>query len=111
MRKDLKSVDWDRLFSGKDVIGKWEAFKGEILRVQSLYVPVRVKGKRNKNKNKEPWFSRDIGTLIKKKREMYNMYRQQEKIRCLRSIKGVRKYLRKKSGGLKEDMSLHWQST
>ena len=74
MRKDLNSVDWERLFYGKDVIGKWEAFKGEILRVQSLYVPVRIKGK--VKRNKEPWFSRDIATLIRKKRELYDMYRK-----------------------------------
>ncbi|XP_069790136.1 vasoactive intestinal polypeptide receptor 1-like [Narcine bancroftii] len=43
-----------------DVPGKWKAFKVEILKVQ-----------------REPWFSRDLGDMIKKKREVYNRYRQQ----------------------------------
>ncbi|XP_059826353.1 uncharacterized protein LOC132394340 [Hypanus sabinus] len=93
MRKDLKSMDWVRLFSGKDVIGKWEAFKGEILRVQSLYVPVRIKGK--VNKKKEPWFSRDIGNLIKKKREIYDRYRQQGANKVLEDYNKCKKILKK----------------
>ncbi|XP_062920044.1 uncharacterized protein LOC134354760 isoform X1 [Mobula hypostoma] len=93
MRKDLKSVDWDRLFSGKDVISNWEAFEGEILRVQSLYVPVRIKGK--VNRNKEPWFSRDIATLIKKKRELYDMCRKQRINKVLEEYKKCKKILKK----------------
>jgi len=93
MRRDLGSVDWHRLFSGKDVNGKWEAFKGEILRVQSLYVPVRIKGK--VNRNKEPWFSREIVTLIKRKRELYEMYRQQGTDQMLEEYKKCKKLLKR----------------
>ncbi|XP_062923290.1 uncharacterized protein LOC134356332 [Mobula hypostoma] len=93
MRKDLKSVDWDRLFSGMDVIGRWEAFKVEIVRVQNLYVPVRIKGK--VNRNKEPWFSRDIATLIKKKRELYDVYRKQGVNKVLEEYKKCKKILKK----------------
>ena len=93
MRKDLNSVDWDRLFYGKDVIGKWEAFKGEILRVQSLYVPVRIKGK--VKRNKEPWFSRDIATLIRKKREFFDMYRKRGVNQVLDEYKKCKKMLKK----------------
>ena len=33
IRKDLTSVLWDRLFSGKGVLGNWEAFRSEFLTV------------------------------------------------------------------------------
>ncbi|XP_059809285.1 uncharacterized protein LOC132382840 [Hypanus sabinus] len=72
MRRDLERVDWVKLFYGKDVIEKWRSFKGEIMRVQNLYVPVRVKGK--VKGLRAPWFSRDIINLVQKKRDVYNRY-------------------------------------
>ncbi|XP_059810791.1 uncharacterized protein LOC132383607 [Hypanus sabinus] len=91
-RKDL-GVDWDNLFYGKDVIEKWMSFKGEILRVQNLYVPVRLKGE--VESLREPWFSRDIGNLVREKRVIYNKYRQHGVNVVLEEYKECKKNLNK----------------
>ena len=78
---------------GKDVIEKWRSFEGEILRVQNLYVPVRLK--RKIKGLKAPWFSRDIGNLVRKKREIYNKCRQHGVNEVLEEYKDCKKNLKK----------------
>ncbi|XP_059807923.1 uncharacterized protein LOC132382078 [Hypanus sabinus] len=91
MRRDLERVDWVKLFYGKDVIEKWRSFKGEIMRVQNLYVRVKgkVKGLR------APWFSRDIRNLVQKKRDVYNRYRQHGVKELLEDYKECKRNLKK----------------
>ncbi|XP_059826924.1 uncharacterized protein LOC132394603 [Hypanus sabinus] len=93
MRRDLERVDWVKLFYGKDVIEKWRSFKGEIMRVQNLYVPVRLKGK--VKDLKAPWFSRDIRNLVRKKRDVYNRYRQHGVKELLEEYKECKRNLKK----------------
>ena len=93
MRRDLERVDWGKLFYGKDVIEKWRSFKDEIMRVQNLYVPVRLKGK--VKGLKAPWFSRDIRNLVRKKRDVYNRYRQHGVKELLEEYKECKRNLKK----------------
>ncbi|XP_069796955.1 uncharacterized protein [Narcine bancroftii] len=72
MRKDLQGVHWDNLFYRQDVVERWKSFKDQTLRVQKLYVPVRLKG--GAKGLREPWFSRNIGNLVRRKREAYIRY-------------------------------------
>lgn len=53
-----------KMLAGKGMIGKREAFKSEIARVQE-HVPVRVKAKAGKFR--EPCLMRNIESLVRKK--------------------------------------------
>ncbi|XP_069768195.1 uncharacterized protein [Narcine bancroftii] len=93
IRRDLGSIEWDRIFSGKDVNEKLRIFKKEILRLQSSYVPVRIKGKAGSHR--EAWFSRNIGNLVKRKREVYKKYKEQGAESLKEDYKECRRNLKK----------------
>eukprot|EP00061_Rhincodon_typus_P013266 g39532.t1 len=74
IRQDLAEVNWVNLFEGKGTTGKWEAFKSVISRVQGQYVPVRVKGKAGRFR--DPWLTRDIEVLVRKKKKAYIRFKR-----------------------------------
>eukprot|EP00061_Rhincodon_typus_P009644 g33300.t1 len=72
---------------------KWEAFEGEITRVQGHNVPVNMRVK--SDRSSEHWMTRDIESLIKKKKEAYIRYRQLGSSDCLKENRGVGVYIRR----------------
>ena len=67
VRQDLESVDWGRLFKSTSDI--WESFKCQLIGIQDWHVPVRMKDK--SGEYWKPWITRDIMSLVKKKKEAF----------------------------------------
>lgn len=61
----LGNIYQSELFAGKGMSGEWNAFTSVIVRVQSMHVQVRVKGKTSKSD--EPWMTREIEALVRKR--------------------------------------------
>eukprot|EP00061_Rhincodon_typus_P001908 g16106.t1 len=69
IRQELKNVDWRQMFEAKSTSGMWEPFKCMLLGTHDRHVPVRMKNKYGKLR--EPWITRDIVNLVKKKKEAF----------------------------------------
>eukprot|EP00061_Rhincodon_typus_P018094 g47119.t1 len=50
----------------------WEYFKQRLIRVQEQQVPARMKDRYGMLR--EPWMTRDVMTLVKKKKEVYTAW-------------------------------------
>jgi len=93
IRQELVAVDWERLFGGKSTSGMWESFKEQLIRLQDRHVPVKRKDR--KGRIREPWITREIEDLIKKKREAYVRSRQLKTDGALEEYRESRKELKR----------------
>ena len=75
-----------------------------MFRVQGKHIPFRVKGKAGRSR--EPWMTRCIEALVKKKKEAHDMHGQLGSSESLEEYGGVGVELREKSGGQKADTRL-----
>ena len=68
MRRELGDVDWETPTTGQSAFEKWETFKDQMWRVQSMYIPMRCK---TKNRKRPGWLSSEIGNAIKEQQKAF----------------------------------------
>ena len=73
-------------------IEMWSLFKEQLLRVLDKYVPVRQGGS---SRAREPWFTKEVESLVKRKKETYVKMRREGSVTALESYKLARKDLKK----------------
>ena len=70
-----------------------------LTRGQGKHVPLRVKGKAGRNR--EPWMTRDIEALVKKKKEAHDVHRQLGSSESLEEYRGCRSRVERNQEGKK----------
>jgi len=73
-RQELGSINWEQIFSGKCTIEMWRLFGEHLLRVLDRFVPLR---QGRDGRRKEPWMTRYVEHLVKRKKEAYFRLRKQ----------------------------------
>ncbi|XP_067904856.1 uncharacterized protein [Heterodontus francisci] len=91
IRQELGSLNWEQMFSGKCTTGMRRLFREHLLRLLDRFVPMR---QGRDGKVKEPWMTRDVEQLVKRKKEAYLRLRKQGSDRALEGYKVARKELK-----------------
>ena len=92
IKKELRTVDWDSLFVGNTEIS-WNKFKNLILSLADANIPkVTVTGNRQ---SKPIWLTNKGLRLIKKKRKIFEKYRDKNHPACIKANKATSKAIRK----------------
>ncbi|XP_072335049.1 multiple inositol polyphosphate phosphatase 1b isoform X1 [Scyliorhinus torazame] len=104
VRQELKCISWEHRLSGKDTSETWNLFKEQVLRVLDMYVPVR---QGRDGRVREPWLTREVECLVKRKKETYVRLRKQGSDRALEGYKIARRELKK---GIRRAKRGHEQS-
>ena len=92
VRQELGGIRWELKLSGKGTNEKWNFFKEQILRVLDRYVPVRQGGN---GRMREPWFTKEVECLVRRKREAYVGMRKQGSDGSIEGYKLARSELKK----------------
>ncbi|XP_051897465.1 40S ribosomal protein S24 isoform X1 [Pristis pectinata] len=92
IRRELGSVNWYVLFEGKCTMELWLMFRDLMQDVRDKYVPVR---QRRNGRVKEPWVTREVERLVRKKKVAYMRYKQQGSDRACEEYRVARKELKK----------------
>jgi len=73
MNEDLKLVDWESLFSGKNVEEMWSSFKDKLLDTSLTHIPSRSTVKQKSKKRN--WMTKATVKLIRKREEAWHKYK------------------------------------
>eukprot|EP00061_Rhincodon_typus_P003219 g19566.t1 len=92
IRQELGNVDWEQLFEGKCISGMWEAFKYNLIKVQDMHVPAKLKDKNGKIQ--EPCMTREFVNLVKRKKDAYDKSGQLQPVKALEEYREIRKELK-----------------
>ena len=92
IRRDLGHIGWSRKLQGLGTTEMWSLFKEQLLRVLDKYVPVRQGGS---GRVREPWCTKEVESLVKRKKVAYVKMRREGSVRALESYKLVRKELKR----------------
>ena len=68
MRRELGDGDWETITTGQSASEKWETFKDQMCRVQSVYIPMRCK---TRSRKRPGWLSSEIRNAIKEKQKAF----------------------------------------
>ena len=66
----LKSVDFARLFQGKNVNAAWAVFKGTIEDAIDRYIPLKLR----RSKGRPPWLTSQVKNLINRKQRFWKKF-------------------------------------
>jgi len=91
IRQELGSINWEQMFCGACTTEMWRLFKEHLLQVRDRFVPLR---QGRDGKVREPWMTRDVEYLVKRKKEAHLRLRKQGSDRALESYKAARKELK-----------------
>eukprot|EP00061_Rhincodon_typus_P016135 g44188.t1 len=70
----------------------WEALKDQLIKVQDIHVPAKLKNRNGKIQ--EPWMTRGIVSLGKRKKDAYDRSRQLQTDEAFEEYKEIRKELK-----------------
>ena len=94
IRQELGSIRWVQKLSGKGSNEKWSFLKEQILHVLDRYFPV---GQGGNGRVREPWFTKEVECLVKRKKEAYVRMRKQGSVGLLEGYKVARNELKKRA--------------
>ena len=85
-------MDWEWQFEGKSTSDMQDAFKGKLIEVQDRHVPTKMKGRNGRIW--EPWMTREIVSLVKRKKEAYDRPRHLKTDKALEEYSESRRELK-----------------
>ena len=103
--KHRVNCDWNKLLSNKNVHEGWYVFKEILQNVITEVIP------HNKpSRTRKFWWCKEINTLIRKKRKMWQIYRSSNTVENFKLFKFIRnkvtKLIRRKAAEFEEKLSL-----
>jgi len=90
IQRELQSVVWDDLFSGRSTEQCWLAFKKQIESLQWKYIP--VKGRLNKRK-KRIWMTNKALRAVRQRRRVYRKYKDASHPAYIKAAKSAHKLI------------------
>ena len=92
LRQEIRGIDWKEVFSGKCTEEMWRIFKEYLSAVLYSNVPMR---QGSCGTLKEPWCTKAVMNLAKRKREAYKRFKELGNARDLEEYTASRKELKK----------------
>ena len=93
-RRELRSTqaDFEEKATTKDVEQLWSTFKDKIHALVESYIPSKIL---RRNRQHKPWISRQVKTLLRKSKKLFQRQRRTEKVRDIRHYKETKARLQK----------------
>ena len=88
----LSNVNWPGLFHGLNAADSWGVFLGKIHEAMKAYIP--WKKRRNKN-NRKCWMTREVFLAVKKKRNLWRLYRSSGSLSHMNQFKVQQKLVQR----------------
>ena len=91
MKKDLNDVNWDTLLQDKDTQQSWDVFQGVLDRAIKDHVPLRT----IRSQGKPPWLNKNVMRTIRKKRKLWNAYKNTKNYEDYLAYKNIENLVKK----------------
>ena len=94
MRRELRSTqaDFEEKARSEDVEQLWSTFKEKIQTLMESYIPSKIL---RRNREHKPWISRQVKTLLRKSKKLFQRQRRTGKVRDIRHYKETKARLQK----------------
>ena len=94
MRRELRSTqaDFEEKARTEDVEQLWSTFKEKIHTLIESYIPSKIV---RRNREHKPWISRQVKTLLRKSKKLFQRQRRTGKVRDIRHYKETKARLQK----------------